>query len=51
MSALFRKVNWHSAVAVQAFRLFYCRESPAGMTDFACYLLHKAMSEHSEALS
>jgi hypothetical protein len=50
MSALFRRVDWNSRVAVQAFRWFYCREDTAGITDFAAYLLHKAMSEHADAV-
>jgi len=50
MSALFRRIDWNNRVAVQAFRWFYCRESYPGITDFAAYLLHKAMSEHAAAV-
>jgi hypothetical protein len=46
MSGLFGKKDWTNRVTVQAFRWFYCRETYPGMTDFAAYLLHKALSDH-----
>lgn len=51
MANLFsHKIDWNSRVVIQSMRWFQCREIPAGATDFYCYLLHKAMSEHADAL-
>ncbi len=51
MSSLFsRKIDWTSPVTIQAMRWFNCREIPPDATDFYCYLLHKAMSEHADVL-
>ena len=51
MANLFsHKINWSNRVTIQSTRWFQCREIPAGATDFYCYLLYKAMSEHADVL-
>jgi hypothetical protein len=47
MSGLFGKRDWSNPVAFQAFSWFYCRgDTLSSMTDFECFLLHKALSDH-----